>query len=476
MSSVARILAPESNRPTMKVLWITSTERQQQDRVLLAGIPELGAEFTLNALEALNQLRGTRFDAVVANFPMPEWTPDELLEELRRADAVAPILIRDADGRVRDAVRLTKLGAFQFLERAASPELLQSALIEAVEYRRSRSLALFGDALSQEPWRRFLIGESQGMKNIAQVVHLVGCRRATVLITGETGTGKEMVARALHLASGRAHLPMVAINCSALPEGLLEAELFGHVRGAFTGAVNQRAGRFEQAHRSTLFLDEISDMPFETQTKLLRVLQEREFQRIGSSETVQVDVRVIAACNVDLVERIRQGRFREDLYYRLNVVPVLVPPLRERLADISLLVHHFVDKICRQEDLPAKRVTEQTLDRLRAHSWPGNVRQLENAIEMAIALSGDRETLFPSDFPLPSMPHPRTHAASAGAQTVAVPDEGLDFERTVGEIERNILEQALRKSGGNKKQAAELLRLKRTTLAAKLKSLEALGV
>ncbi|MGH9665297.1 MAG: sigma-54 interaction domain-containing protein, partial [Bryobacteraceae bacterium] len=287
--------------------------------------------------------------------------------------------------------------------------------------------------------------------------------------------GKEMVARALHMASGRAHLPMVAINCSALPESLLEAELFGNVRGAFTGAINQRVGRFEQAHRSTLFLDEIGDMPFETQTKLLRVLQEREFQRIGSSETVHVDVRVIAACNVDLIERIRQGRFREDLYYRLNVVPVCVPPLRDRVADIPLLVHHFVEKVCRHEELPPKRVTEQTLERLRSHAWPGNVRQLENAVEMAIALSGDRETLYPSDFPLPPAMPRKPQAVAGGGPAIAVPDEGLDFERIVGGIERSILEQALRKSGGNKKQAAEMLRLKRTTLAAKLKSLEALA-
>lgn len=459
----------------MKALWITTAEAQRSDRELLAHIPGLSAEITVNAAAGLNLLRTSRFDIVAANFPIPEWTADELLEELQRTDATVPVVIRDVEGRIEDAVRLTKRGAFQFLDGTASADALSAALSEALEYRRSRELALFGDQVSQESWRRFLVGESQGMKNIGQIVRLVGSRRATVLITGETGTGKEMVARALHMASSRAHLPMVAVNCSALPESLLEAELFGHVRGAFTGAIHQRAGRFEQAHRSTLFLDEIADMPFETQTKLLRVLQEREFQRIGSSETVQVDVRVIAACNADLPERIRQGRFREDLYYRLNVVPIQVPPLRERTADIPLLVHHFVDKICRQEELPAKQVTDQTLERLRSYSWPGNVRQLENAIEMAIALSGERETLYPSDFPLPALMPRKMNSVSNDDPTIAVPDDGLDFERTVGAIERSILEQALRKSRGNKKQAAEMLRLKRTTLAAKLKSLEALA-
>ena len=266
---------------------------------------------------------------------------------------------------------------------------------------------------------------------------------------------------------------MVAVNCTALPENLLEAELFGHVRGAFTGAVNQRAGRFEQAHRSTLFLDEIADIPLELQGKLLRVLQEREFQRLGSSETVRVDVRVIAACNVNLAERVRDGRFREDLYYRLNVVPVELPPLRHRPEDIPLLVHHFVNKTCTREDLPLKRLSNETLDRLMSFDWPGNVRQLENAVEGAVILSGDRDILYPSDFRLGAeLPLRPTHASAM----VSLPDHGLDFEKTVGRIELNILEQALRKTNGNKKQAADMLRLKRTTLAAKLKSLEALAV
>ena len=470
----------------MKVLWITANGQVPSldlrqgdldpglgDLDFERGDNELSLDIASGTLEGLNLLRVTRFDVVVADLPLPDWTADEVVEELRRVDASTPVLIRDANGSLEDAVRLTKLGAFHYLDRDGAPEALRAAVIEAVEYRRSRELAMFGDSISPEPWRRFLVGESQAMKNIAQVIRLVGSRRATVLITGETGTGKEMVARALHMASGRAHLPLVAINCSALPESLLEAELFGHVRGAFTGAINQRVGRFEQAHRGTLFLDEIGDLPLETQTKLLRVLQEREFQRIGSSETLRVDVRVIAACNIDLVERIRQGRFREDLYYRLNVVPISVPPLRDRLGDIPLLTHHFLDKICRAEELPPKRVTQQSLDRLQSFAWPGNVRQLENAVEMAIALSGDRDTLFPSDFPLPAfLLRKATSAPACGVPSVAVPDSGLDFERIVGEIEWSILQQALRKTGGNKKRAAAMLRLKRTTLAAKLKSLE----
>lgn len=301
------------------------------------------------------------------------------------------------------------------------------------------------------------------MRKTAEVIRLVGPRRATVLITGETGTGKEMVARAIHAAGPRAHQPMIAVNCNALPETLIEAELFGHVRGAFTGAVQPRVGRFEQAHRGTLFLDEIGDLPLDTQAKLMRVLQEREFQRLGSSETVRVDVRLIAATNVDLTDRIRERTFRQDLYYRLNVVPIAMPPLRERLEDIPLLAEHFLEKICWQEEIGARRLAPETLNHLCSHAWPGNVRQLENAVERAIALSGDRDVLYPSDFPL--------NDASAGA----IPDSGMDFERTVGAIERNILEQAMRRAGGNKTAAAEMLGLKRTTLAAKLRSLEAVA-
>jgi transcriptional regulator with GAF, ATPase, and Fis domain len=264
----------------------------------------------------------------------------------------------------------------------------------------------------------------------------------------------------------------VTVNCSALPEHLLEAELFGHVKGAFTGAINNRVGRFEQADGGTLFLDEVGDMPLDLQVKLLRVLQEREFQKLGSSETVRVDIRVVAASNSDLPEKIRQGRFREDLYYRLNVVPIAMPPLRERLGDIPLLVEHFIAKICRQEGLAPKQVRKETLDRIGFYSWPGNVRQLENAVEMAVAMSGDRQWLAPADFPLPSSVAHKP-ARPATPHVVALPDGGLDYEQTVGAFERDILEQALRRADGNKKRAADMLRLKRTTLSAKLRSLEA---
>jgi DNA-binding NtrC family response regulator len=451
----------EIAEPT-RVLWIAAEDSNVTAPAgflleLAHGIPE-----------ALEYLKRSRVDAAVACFPLPEWSPAEALEELRCADDSAPLIFWDTQACVADAVRLIKMGAFDVLGGEAGPEQLATVIQDAIDDRRSR---VSGCPDIEEPWRRTLVGSSQPFQDVVQLVRLVGKRRSTVLITGETGTGKEMAARALHMAGPRGRLPMVSVCCSALPENLLEAELFGHVRGAFTGAINQRVGRFEQAHGSTLFLDEIGEMPLELQAKLLRVLQEREFQRLGSSETVHVDVRVVAATHADLLERVRRGRFREDLYYRLNVVPMHLPPLRARAGDTAALTHHFLAKICRQEDLPPKQISREALGRLTAYSWPGNVRQLENAVERAVVLSGERTMLYPADFPLEGA-GARPLAERNRANFVQVPDDGLDFEQTVGQIARSILEQALRKTNGNKKLAADLLRLKRTTLAAKLRSLE----
>jgi transcriptional regulator with PAS, ATPase and Fis domain len=292
-----------------------------------------------------------------------------------------------------------------------------------------------------------------------------------VLISGETGTGKEMAARAIHAASPRAHATMISVNCTALPENLLEAELFGHTKGAFTGAINHRVGRFEQAHKSTLFLDEIGDMPLDLQAKLLRVLQDKEFQRLGSSETTKVDVRIIAASNVDLVERIREGTFREDLYYRLNVVPLAIPSLRTRKEDIPALVRHFVAKICLAENIELKHVAPGALDSLCAQLWPGNIRQLENSIEMAVALSGDRQTLTSRDFGLHPVPARRAVSETPARESISIAC-GANFETAISQFEFALLDGALRESAGNKTVAAERLGIKRTTLIMKLKNLE----
>lgn len=400
--------------------------------------------------------------------PLPEWTAVEALEELQHVAGGVPLILSDAQAGLPEAISLVKSGAFDVLGGNSDAGAVAHAINLAIADRRARALPS-DDTV--EPWRRNFVGSSRAFENVVKMVRLVGTRRCTVLITGETGTGKEMAARSVHLAGPRGRLPMVSVCCSALPENLLEAELFGHVRGAFTGAINHRVGRFEQANGSTIFLDEIGDMPLELQAKLLRVLQEREFQRLGSSDTIKVDVRVVAATNADLLEKVRQGRFREDLYYRLNVVPIHLPSLRERCGDVPALARHFIRKICGLEGIPEKEITSEALDRLARYSWPGNVRQLENAVERAVVMSADRTILYPADFELPSLSS-RPPLESTRSPFVHVPDDGLDFEQTVGQIARSIIEQALRKTNGNKKLAADMLRLKRTTLAAKLRSLE----
>ena len=351
-------------------------------------------------LELQNALDSSAVDCVLLMGNIPDVTPRDVLELVNLRDLSIPVIVRDEQITASGAVQLIRAGAANCFDSRDGLGSLRDAVDHAIEEKRIRDKARQRMAGAGEAWRAILIGESLAMETVAETIRLVGPRRCTILISGETGTGKEMAARALHMANPRGQARMVAINCSALPENLLEAELFGHTKGAFTGAVSNRVGRFEQANKSTLFLDEVGDMPLELQAKLLRVLQDREIQRLGSSETIKVDVRVIAATNVDLAERVRQGKFREDLYYRLNVVPLQMPPLRKRANDIPMLVSHFIKKICHAENIDLKRIAPETLDLLCAQPWPGNVRQLENAVEMAIAVSGDRDVLHPKDFGL----------------------------------------------------------------------------
>jgi transcriptional regulator with GAF, ATPase, and Fis domain len=312
-----------------------------------------------------------------------------------------------------------------------------------------------------------VIGRSRPMQQLFEVIDTIAPTTSTVLITGETGTGKEVVARAIHQRSARRAQPFVALNCAAMPETLLEAELFGHVRGAFTGAVAQRQGRFEQAHRGTLFLDEVGTMSAALQAKLLRALQEREFERVGESRTTRVDVRVIGATHSDLQQMVRDGLFREDLFYRLNVIPLQLPPLRERREDIPLLVQHFLQR-GGAETTPPLAVAQEAMRALMDYPWPGNVRQLENAIERAVAFGRARGRIERSDLP----PDVAAAPQQTGLLSVPLPDDGLDFEATVDAIARDLIVRALERTGGHKGQAATLLGLKRTTLVEKLKRLQ----
>jgi DNA-binding NtrC family response regulator len=458
-------LPATANTDLIHVLWISSNASHtilQRQLCDTAGLRVLDVE---TPAEAFGHLSCTAFDVILLGVPFEGWRTEQLMEEIFRRSPGTPLLIHDLQGSVPDAVRLTKLGAFQYLTGPVDAERLLSQIESASKLRPSISLMRLADNAQQGPWRGMVIGESAAMRRVADLARIVAARRSTVLITGETGTGKEVIARAIHMASNRAAERLVCVNCAALPENLIEAELFGHVRGAFTGASGNRVGRFEQANRGTIFLDEISEMPLEVQSKLLRVLQEREFERLGSSEPVKVDVRVIAASNVDLQEAVREGKFRADLFYRLNVVPVRLPALRERMSDIPALVQHFVEKICRFEGIPSRIVLPETLSRLAEYHWPGNVRELEHAVERAITLSEDRTTLYPSDFDLPS-----TNAAetSSALPFITIPEQGLDLADTISRVERAIVQQALFKTGGNKSRAADLLRMKRSTFQARI--------
>lgn len=314
-----------------------------------------------------------------------------------------------------------------------------------------------------------LIGASRAMTEVQDRVRMVADRKCTVLIEGETGTGKEVVARAIHASGNRARGPWVAVNCGAIPEALLEAELFGYVKGAFTGAAQSRPGKFEAANRGTIFLDEIGDMPMPLQGRLLRVLQEREVVRLGANESVRLDVRVIAATNARLEECVRNGTFRQDLFYRLNVFRIDLPPLRERKDDIAALAERFAARVCAAEKLAPRRFDPAAVEKLRLHSWPGNVRELENTIESAVISSGHRAVIFPSDITWTD----EFASEKLPAETApALPSNGIDYERVIGDFEKSLLTQALSRTRGNKTAAASLLGMKRTTLAARMRALE----
>jgi DNA-binding NtrC family response regulator len=360
-----------------------------------------------------------------------------------------------------------KRGAADFIEKPFQFDGLMHVLQKAIEQRRLTSENAYLRSQLEERYQfGGILGRSRPMQALFQLLETVARSNSTIIVTGETGTGKEVVARAIHHNSPRRAHRFVALNCSAIPETLLEAELFGHVRGAFTGAVGTRQGRFEQAHKGTLFLDEVGTMSVALQMKLLRALQEREFERVGDSQTIKVDVRVIAATNSDLARMVAEGTFREDLFYRLNVIPIQLPPLRERRDDIPLLAKHFLEKFAPGQSL---HLAQQAMRAMMAYHWPGNVRQLENAVERAVALSAGRQEIAVGDLP------PEVQATPQATTTpfVDFPDEGLDMPTYLASIEKDLIQRALDRTKGNRNRAADLLRIKRTTLVEKLKRMGA---
>ena len=420
--------------------------------------------------EAMARLAEFAFDILLTDLRLPGVDGRQVLDDAfaRYPDIIAVVMT--GFGTVKEAVEVTRLGAEGFITKPFQFDELLHVLQTAVEKRRLRAENAY---LREQLRGRFhlggIIGQTPVMQQLLALIETVAATTSTVLVTGETGTGKELAARAIHDLSPRRMQRFVAINCSAIPETLLEAELFGHVRGAFTGAVANRQGRMEQAHRGTLFLDEVGTMSPALQVRLLRVLQSREFERVGDSQTIKVDVRIIAATNADLRQMVSAGTFREDLYYRLNVIPVHMPALRDRRSDIPLLAQHFLERFSREQ--PARgRVTlgQDAQQVLMAYDWPGNVRQLENVMERAFALSPGRSQLMAEDLP----PDLRKPSAVPSVMPEIAQGTTLEFDRRVREFELALIARALDQSGGNKRVAADLLGIKRTTLIEKLKRLE----
>jgi two-component system response regulator AtoC len=428
-------------------------------------------EQAATAEDAVARLDDFAFDVVLTDLRLPGQSGTAVLDAALNRYPDVIVIVVTGYGTVKDAVTAIKSGAADFLTKPFQLDELQLVLEGALAVRRLRSENAYLRAQLQERYRfEGIVGRSGRMRELFQLLETVAGTSSTILISGETGTGKELVARALHHNSPRRHERFVAINCSAIPETLLEAELFGHVRGAFTGAVTTRSGRLEQAHKGTLFLDEVGTMSAALQAKLLRVLQEREFERVGDARPVRVDVRVIAATNADLAQMVKSGTFREDLFYRLNVIPVSLPPLRERREDIPLLMQHFLEKLGAEMQPPRQGVTfsQAAMRRLMRYAWPGNIRELENVVERALALSPGCTQIDVAALP----PSVQNVELVQEERDVVLPDEGLDLESYIGRLEHALIRQALARTSGNKRQAAELLNLKRTTLIEKLKRLE----
>jgi DNA-binding NtrC family response regulator len=399
-----------------------------------------------------------RADMVLTDLRLPGIDGLEFMGLIRRQNSLVPVVVMTAFGSIETAVESMKAGATDFLLKPFSLDHLMQVVNKALEVRALRDE---NRTLKEELGRRYefdnIIGRSANMQEIFATIERVGPTRATVLLAGESGVGKDLIARAIHFHSPRRDRPLVKINCTAIPENLMESELFGYEKGAFTGANTTKPGKFEQADTGTVFLDEIGDVPGPIQVKLLRILQEREFERLGSNVTRHIDVRVIAATNTDLRAALEQGTFREDLYYRLNVVPLNIPPLRERKADIPYLANHFLKKLAPDAGRKVEAITDAAMEKLIAYHWPGNVRELENVIERSLVMATGTQ-LDAADIKLESAPRPRPQSDAH-----FVPD-GLSLDQ----YEQEIIREALRRADGNKSQAARMLGLTRNALRYRL--------
>ncbi len=447
--------------------------------VLQLFLSKEGFEVTVaaSAEEGLDILFSEAPDLLLVDMVMPGMGGMDILKVLKQKNINIPVIMITAFGTIESAVEAMKLGAYDYITKPLNLEALVITIKRAVDVSRLRKENLW---LKRQLRQRYhfsgLIGDSPKMQKVYEMIEKIADTDSTVLITGESGTGKELVARTIHYSSSRAEGPFVPINCAAIPKDLLETELFGHEKGAFTGAFNTRIGRFELANNGTIFLDEISELAPSLQVKLLRVIQEREFERVGGVKTIKVNVRIIAATNQNLEKAVEEGRFREDLYYRLNVIPLPLPSLRERKEDIPLLINHFVKKFTKKLKRTPLNFPPEVMHCLMQYDWPGNVRELENLIErLMILVSGDKVSI--SDLPekFHAFVNPETHYGTTSTflydSVEELPEEGVTLNSIIENIEKKLILKALDKTGGNRSKAATLLGLNRTTLIEKMKKM-----
>ena len=445
------------DEPLMQEFLLEALERQNSYEVGLAE----------NGKEALKKIQSHSFQLVISDIRMPDISGMDLLEKVKKIDPNCGVILITAYGTVQMAVQAMKQGAFDFITKPLNIDQIEMVVDKYFKYK---DLQIENSYLKDEINRQYgfanIVGKSEKMMRVFEIVEMVAQSKATVLINGPSGTGKELIAKAIHYNSGRRDKPFIKTNCAALPDGLIESELFGHEKGAFTGAIRSAKGRFELADGGTLLLDEISEMSLPLQAKLLRVLQEKEFEKIGSPETMQVDVRIIATTNRDLKEEVKKGNFREDLYYRLNVVPIMLPSLRERKDDIPLLIEYFIRKYSKDNSKEITGIDKNALKLLMKYNWPGNVRELENTIERAVVISKD---------PILTAQHFLTfNAFEEDWQGENSTWQGNT--KNLKEIERRKILEVLRETNGNRTRAAEELGISVRTLRNKLREFREEGI
>lgn len=455
--------------PTFQILVIDDDAGNREAISLLLTNSGFQVRSAASGEEAMALLQKNRFEVILTDLFLPGINGIDILKQVKEKDPASSVILITGKASAETAVEAMKSGAFDYLTKPLNFERLKVLIDKALEKTRLLNENLY---LRQQLRGKYrfdkIIGNSRAMQQVFSRMEKIVGTDSTILILGDSGTGKELVAKAIHFNGNRKDQPFVAINCGAIPAELLESELFGHVKGAFTGAVAEKKGKFEQANRGTIFLDEIATMPLHLQMKLLRVLQEQEVEKVGDNKTIQLDVRVISATNANLEEAVRKGAFREDLYYRLNVIPIRLPNLKERREDIALLVRHFVQKICQESGRPAIAFSNESLRAMEGYAWPGNVRELENVVERTITLA-EGEVIEVADLPpdigagesLRECPAPRPKLT----------DQGVNLPGIVADLERELIIASLERAKGIKARAASLLNIKRTTLVEKIKRL-----